>query len=231
MPPSLQQQQLLLMLADGCCWTFSTSTKNERNGTASALANCRNFRYRKQTMLSHMHAKTDVCRANWMLKCIKSCGHWAEMQQNSHIRKNLRSQHAFIEGLSWTEADSGIKKCLCTVQCVFSVAFAFSHMHIAHLHFVKSWFRWRHSSVVIDSIEQALLHKHSHHTLCWHSNYHETKSWKETLILLQFLLSFRQFSHIFYWPLFLSRFCRISLEISVNSIVPTCGQELQIYSI
>lgn len=66
--------------------------------------------------LSHMHAKTDVCRANWMLKCIKSCGHWTKMQQNSHTRKKyLRSQHAFIEGLSWTEADSGTKKCLCSV--------------------------------------------------------------------------------------------------------------------
>lgn len=148
--------------------------------------------------LSHMHAKTDVCRANWMLKCIKSCGHWTKMQQNSHTRKKyLRSQHAFIEGLSWTEADSGTKKCLCFF-CCFCI---FTH---AHLHFVKSWFRWRHSSVVVASIEQALVHKHSHHTLCWHSNYHETKSWKETLILLQFLLSFRQFSHIFYWPFSLS---------------------------
>lgn len=79
-----------------------------------------------------------------------------------------------------------------------------SHMAFSHLHFVKKWFRWRHSTIVAASIRpRNYTHQHQHQHIVLILKLSSTKNYKivHTFSFCQNFCVCR-FSHIISWSLF-----------------------------
>lgn len=105
----------MLMLTGVLRWKFSHTRriKNNSKQRKNVRNSSRTRKLQKFSLLKiNMHVKTDVCRANWMLKCIKHFGVWTHKKA---------AQHAFIRGsLSWIgNGHSQTTKCLCTREFFF----------------------------------------------------------------------------------------------------------------